>query len=134
MLPYLLGLLRAIRVFRPVKVRMELEGAVSEREVLICAVANGRYIGGGIPICPEAQPDDGLLDVVIVRTVPRWRIPFYLPGLLMGRVLRFGITEHLRCTHVVLSGENMDVQIDGEITRLSGADMRVCPGRLMLYR
>lgn len=109
MLPYFLGLLRAIVLFRPVKLKLELDGQECEREVLICAVANGRYFGGGIPICPEAEPDDGLLNVVMVKAVPRWRIPFYLPGLLMSKVLGFSITEHVKCRNVRISAENMDV-------------------------
>ena len=134
LLPYLLGLLKALRVFRPVRIGLELDGVYSEREALICAVANGRYIGGGIPICPAARPDDGLLDVVLVNSVPRWRTPFYVPGLLMGRVLRWRVTEHVRCRSVRITGRDMFVQIDGEITRMEEAAMRVLPGQLMLYR
>ncbi len=133
-LPYLIGLLRAIVHYHPVRVRCMVDGEEEqEREVLICSVANGRYIGGGIPICPDAQPDDGMLDVLLVDNVPRWKLPFYLPGLLMGHVLRFHITHHRRCSSVRLRGEGMRVNIDGEIATLDAADFTLKPGVLLLY-
>lgn len=132
-LPYLVGLVRAIAHYKPVHVRMEADGQIHERDVLICSVANGRFIGGGIPICPEAAPDDGLLDLVVVETRPRWMIPFYLPGLLMGKVLTFGVTSHCRCRKVELVSRGMRLNVDGEILSLDAASFAVQPGRLMLY-
>ncbi|MGN0747840.1 MAG: diacylglycerol/lipid kinase family protein [Aristaeellaceae bacterium] len=132
-LPYLVGLVRAIVHYRPVHVRMEVDGQVQERDVLVCSVANGRFIGGGIPICPEAAPDDGLMDLVVVETRPRWMIPFYLPGLLMGKVLSFGVTTHCRCQRVELVSPGMRLNVDGEILSLDAASFAIQPGRLMLY-
>ena len=40
-------------------------------DCLMCAVCNGRAYGGGFMAGPEAQPDDGWLDVFIVRKVSR---------------------------------------------------------------
>lgn len=132
-LPYLVGLVRAIAHYKPVHVRMEADGQIHERDVLICSVANGRFIGGGIPICPDAAPDDGLLDLVVVETRPRWMIPFYLPGLLMGKVLTFGETSHCRCRRVEIVSPGMRLNVDGEILSLDAASFSVQPGRLMLY-
>lgn len=72
LLPYLIGLVRGIFHYKPVHVRLTVDGEEQVRDVLICSVANGRYIGGGIPICPDAKPDDGLLDLVTVENKPRW--------------------------------------------------------------
>lgn len=133
LLPYLIGVLRAIAVFKPIHVRYTMNGMTEERDVLICAVANGRFIGGGIPICPKAEVNDHLLDVVIVDSVPRWRVPFYLPGLLMGKVLDFGITRHVRCEAISVESKRMSLQIDGEIFHMDRADFAVQPGVLQMY-
>ena len=34
-------------------------------------VANGRFFGGGMKMCPDAEPDDGLLDVVTIGDVTK---------------------------------------------------------------
>ena len=115
LMPYFLGLLKAIAHYKPVRLKVEIDGKREEGEYLVCSVANGRYIGGGIPICPAAELEDGKLDVVLVENVPRRRIPFYLPGLMMGRILNFRIARHVLAEEVRLEGANMRVNVDGEI-------------------
>ena len=102
LLPYLIGLIRGIAHYKPVYVRFTVDGHTEERDVLICSIANGRYFGGGIAICPEATADDGLLDLVIAEHQPRWKLPFLVPSLLMGRIDKFSFTTHKRCKKVEL--------------------------------
>ena len=132
--PYLLGLVKANFHYRSVRLKITDETGVTEGRFLVCTVANGRYIGGGIPICPAADPSDGLLDLVLVRHVPRRRIPLYLPGLMMGRDLNFRITTHRRVRSVTFEGEKLRVNIDGEIRTMDGAEFRIRPGSLRLIR
>lgn len=133
-LPYLIGLVRAIRHYKPAHVRLTLDdGTVEEREMLICAIANGRYFGGGIPICPVADISDGLLDVVIVDHKPRWMIPLYLPALLMGKVLTFPFSKHLLCRRAEMVSPGMRLQIDGEVFTENRVEFSVEQGKLLLY-
>lgn len=132
--PYMLGLVKANFHYRSVRLKITDETGVTEGRFLVCTVANGRYIGGGIPICPAADPSDGLLDLVLVRHVPRRRIPLYLPGLMMGRDLTFRITTHRRVRSVTFEGEKLRVNIDGEIRTMDGAEFRIRPGSLRLIR
>ncbi|MBR2823895.1 MAG: diacylglycerol kinase family lipid kinase [Clostridia bacterium] len=134
LLPYFLGLLKAIAHYRPVRLKLEIDGQKEEGEYLICSVANGRYIGGGIPICPAADPEDGKLDVVLVKNVPRRKIPLYLPGLMMGRILHFRVTRHLLAEEVHMEGENMRLNVDGEIFSMNRADFAVRKKVLNLIR
>lgn len=133
MLPYLIGIVRAIFRYQPVHVAWTVDGESCEKDVLLCAVTNGRYIGGGIPICPVAEPDDGLLDLIVVDNKPRWMIPFYLPGLLMGRVLRFPFTRHLRCREVTMASSGMHLNVDGEVQLVDQVKFSVLPGRLKMF-
>ena len=132
-LPYLIGLIRAIFSYKPVHVAFTVEGETQERDVLLCSVANGRFIGGGIPVCPDAKADDGLMDMVIVETKPRWKIPFYLPGLLMGKIDQFKITTHKRCKVMSIVSKGMRLNVDGEILAMDRADFSILPGKLLLY-
>lgn len=116
MLPYLYGVIRTIFSFKPVKMRITIdEETTLDGTFLQCSVANGRYIGGGIVISPTSQVNDGLLDVVVIRSIPNWKMVFYLPGLLLGRVLSFPITSHYRCSQVVIDAPGMHLNVDGEI-------------------
>ena len=132
-LPYLYGLVRAISHYKPVHVRFTVDGDTQERDVLFCAVANGRYFGGGIPICPDAAPDDGAFDFIVVENRPRWMIPFYIPGLLMGKVLKFGITTHRKCQSLRLESKGMRLNMDGEVFPMDVAEYSMLPGELRLF-
>ena len=133
LLPYLIGLIRGIAHYKPVYVRFTADGHTEEREVLICSIANGRFFGGGIAICPEASADDGLLDLVIAEHQPRWKLPFLVPSLLMGRIDKFSFTTHKRCREVEIYSKGMRLNIDGEITNIDSAKFSVLQGALKLY-
>lgn len=133
LLPYLIGLIRGIAHYKPVYVRFTADGHTEEREVLICSIANGRFFGGGIAICPEASADDGLLDLVIAEHQPRWKLPFLVPSLLMGGIDKFSFTTHKRCREVEIYSKGMRLNIDGEITNIDSAKFSVLQGALKLY-
>ena len=132
LMPYFLGLLQAIRVYAPSELEISFDSRNENGNYLVCSIANGKIIGGGIPICPEADVHDGMLDLVMIRNVPRWKIPFYLPGLMMSKDLTFKVTEHVRTKEVTIRGKGLKFNIDGEIKRMDEAQFTVHPGSLML--
>lgn len=132
-LPYLYGLIRGITHYRPTHMRITADGETWEQDVLICSIANGRFFGGGIPICPDAAPDDGCFDLVVVENKPRWMIPFYLPGLLMGKVLTFPFTMHKRVKNVRIEAPGMRLNMDGEVFPMDEAEYEILPGALKLF-
>lgn len=134
LIPYFLGLLNAVVHYRPVQLSITYDGKNEEGNFLICSIANGKYIGGGIPICPSADPEDGMLDLVLIRNIPRWKIPFYLPGLMMSKDLKFRITRHIRAENVRIQGNCLRINIDGDIYDASDISFRVQHASLMLIR
>lgn len=133
LLPYLIGLIRGIAHYKPTLVRFTADGKTEEREVLICSVANGRFFGGGIAICPDATADDGFLDLVVVEHRPRWLLPFLVLPLLMGLVLKFPFTTHKRCQNVEIYSKGMRLNADGEITNIDSAKFSILQGALTLF-
>ena len=134
LLPYFLGLIKAIFHYRSVELTITADGISEQAEFLICSIANGRFIGGGIPICPVADPGDGLLDLVMIRNIRKWQIPFYLPGLMLSRDLHFRITRHRQVSEVRITGKGLRINIDGDIISLDDADFRIHSGSLLLIR
>lgn len=132
--PYLIGLLKAIHYYQSIQLKVTADGKTEEGRYLVCSIANGRYIGGGIPICPKADPTDGKLDLVLIKHRSRWQIPFYLPGLMLSRDLKFKITKHRRVSRIMIEGENLRINIDGEIQPMKKAEFTVKPASLRLIR
>ena len=130
--PYFLGLIKAISHYKSVHLSITSDGESEEKDYLICSIANGRFIGGGIPICPESDIRDGKLDLILIQNVSRWKIPFYLPGLMLSHDLDFSITRHRKVSSVLVEGKGLRVNIDGDIRSMSRADFRIKPASLIL--
>ena len=105
------------------------------RKALIVCCGNGKKIGGGIPICPEASIDDGKMDLIIVNQLKRIRIPGALVKLMRGNILKEDFCEFSLEDDVSFSFSNSPaIQIDGEIYEGLKFNVRVEKGKLNLYR
>lgn len=133
LLPYLIGLIRAIWKHQPLQLTYTVDGKTQTKNALLCIAANGKWIGGGIPICPDAVPNDGKIDFMVVGHQPRWKVPYYLVRMMMKQILNFSFTEHVLCDKVTVSSPGMHVEVDGEIIPCEHAEFTMHPGALMLY-
>ncbi|MFL6025176.1 MAG: diacylglycerol/lipid kinase family protein [Marmoricola sp.] len=111
----------AMAAVRPPTVRLhiEVDGATVadvDRQVLMVAVGNGTSVGGGAEITPDADPSDGLLDVVVsFATDPLARIG-YVVDVVRGKHPERSDVLSLRGKQVSVSGQDFWISADGEIT------------------
>ncbi|GAB7189588.1 hypothetical protein NUM3379_02940 [Kineococcus sp. NUM-3379] len=84
---YTLAAARELAVLRPLPLVLGLDGERREVEVVLVAVANLPFYGGGVEVAPGADPTDGLLDVVVVDAMPRAAAFRLMPRVLAGRHL-----------------------------------------------
>jgi YegS/Rv2252/BmrU family lipid kinase len=129
---YLMGLLAALGRFTPVEATVTAGGRTFKARLTIIEVANGRYYGGGMLVAPDANPSDGLFDLVYVDAVDRRRILKLLPLFVNGRFIRLPITHMLRAEEVVIESPGMTVNLDGELLKTDRAHYRVLPGGLRI--
>ena len=130
--PYFLGLIKAICHYKSTHLSLTADSVSEEGQYLICSIANGKFIGGGIPICPDADIRDGKLDLVLIKDVRKCQIPFYLPGLMMSRSLKFSITRHRKIASLLIKGDSLRINIDGDIRSMSSAEFKIVPSSLVL--
>jgi diacylglycerol kinase (ATP) len=96
-------------------------------------VANGRYFGGGMKICPEAEPDDGLFDVLLIGDLTKRDLLLTLPKTYRGKHLPHPKAEILRGAAVeVDTPEPLPVELDGEQPGTTPARFEVVPRALRL--
>ncbi len=133
--PYLWGVIKAVFTHqsRPMEIKADNE-TLFEGDCLVFSVANGNYIGGGIPISPKASVNDGFFDLIVIKACSRWQMVGYLPGLLKGKILQFKDTVVHRKVKTVsvrpLDGKELRVNVDGEITNRSQCFFQIHPGKL----
>ncbi len=132
---YLAGTLRGLVAWRDVDVTLTLDGQIVHDGPLVFATAsNGRYFGGGMFVTPDAKPDDGRFDVVVVPGTPKLRMLRNLPRLYRG--------THLAAPEVALhrgrvlearSSETVRIDVDGEPLGSLPARFEVMPGAITLF-
>ena len=123
--PYLYGVICAIVKYKPIHFHIEIgEDIVLDDDFLVVAIANGRFIGGGIPIAPLADPSDGLFDIMILNSLPRWKLPFYLPSLLGGTLHKRKANHLYRAATCRVTSPGMRLNHDGDIDPIDSALFR----------
>jgi YegS/Rv2252/BmrU family lipid kinase len=94
-------------------------------------VCNGRYLGGGMMMCPDAEPDDGLFDVMLIGDVTKRDLAFVLPKTYKGRHLPHPRLEVLRGRVVrVDAPEPLPIEVDGEQPGTTPARFELVPRAL----
>jgi diacylglycerol kinase (ATP) len=118
------------------QLRVTVDGETLTRKepVIQVAVGNGRYVGGGAPLLPRADPSDGLLDVSVSYTEsPRRRIA-YAFSVRRGEHHRRDDVVYLRGTTVEVRGDALRCTSDGELSEASTHHAwHVEPAALTMY-
>ena len=110
-------------------VRVELdEGVRREGRMHDVIVANGRFHGGAMKLAPEAEPDDGLFDVVVIGDISKPDFVTTSPKLYSGRYLRHPKVELLRSRTVAVGAdERLPIELDGEQIGTTPARFEIVP-------
>lgn len=95
------------------------------------AVANGRYVGGGIPVAPKARFDDGLLDVVVLKAGTLASLAALAPRILVGEHAEDEMVEYRRARRLEVSSDPpMRFNVDGELFAKGDLQFEVVPRAL----
>jgi diacylglycerol kinase (ATP) len=121
---YAMATMAELRVFSPLHYRLTLDGQVRELDAMLVAIGNTRSYGGGMLICPKADPYDGLLDVTIIHPVGRLKLLRLFPEMYSGKFVRDPSVEQLRVREVTVEGPGLVGFGDGEM--IAAAPLQVC--------
>ncbi|WP_078555204.1 diacylglycerol/lipid kinase family protein [Bacillus alkalicellulosilyticus] len=114
---YFFIVLKVLLQYRPTKVTITIDGTSHIFDgVWLIAVANNPYYGGGMFICPEAQSDDGLLDVCIVHNVTKLQLLKVFPKVFKGNHITHSAFSLMKGSTVSVSSDiPIVIHGDGEI-------------------
>lgn len=115
---YLVGALLAAARPPVLRLRVEIDGSIvcHDDAVLQVAIGNGATVGGGTELVPDAEPGDGLLDVVISTPRSRLALVGYARDLVRGRHHHRADVTRTRGRSVTVSGEEFWCSADGEMS------------------
>ena len=107
---------------------------INARQTMIC-VCNGRFYGGGFNPVPEADPADGLLDVLIVKKISRLQVPGVVGKYKAGRYQELpDIVKHYRTRQVrILCDKPTPINLDGELRVAQDVTMSVAEEKIRFF-
>ncbi|MPZ61829.1 MAG: YegS/Rv2252/BmrU family lipid kinase [Propionibacteriales bacterium] len=130
---YNLATVAELRTFEPIGFTLELDGVRREEEAMLVAVGNGPTYGGGLRICEGAEIDDGVLDVVIIKPVPKIELVRTYPKLFRGTHVHHPQYERIRVSQVSLAAAGISAYADGEVFGALPLTLDVAPGALRVF-
>ena len=128
---FFLTLVESFVRWRNVEMRVRVDGEERTGKMTSVVVANGQYHGGSMWLAPEAQPDDGLLDAVVIGDVTKIDFVRNVGRIYRGTHLTHPKIELLRggCVDVE-ADQPVPLELDGEQPGTTPARFEVVPGAL----
>lgn len=129
---YMVATLLELVRLEPYDVLITVDGATTAESVALVAVANTCLFGGGMKIAPDARPDDGLAEVLIIGAVPRRTLLRVLPKAFSGGHLEHPAVKVLRGADISItsSASALSVRGDGEPVTSTAATLITVPGAI----
>jgi YegS/Rv2252/BmrU family lipid kinase len=134
---FLSATVRALFSYDNTDIWLTLDGGARERRrILMMAVGNGRFFGGGMKICPEARLDSGMFDVVGVGDFTRIEVLRHVGRLYDGTHLELEDVWSARAGKVTAEPVEPDlvvpIELDGETPGRLPATFEVLPGAVRI--
>jgi diacylglycerol kinase (ATP) len=129
---YDVAILAELAALRPREIVLVLDGERTTVPVTLVAVGNTAWYGGGMKVCPGADPADGLFDVTVVGPLSRLALVRQRPKLTAGtHIENAAVTVH-RAARVELSSPGVTTYADGEPVAPLPAVAQCVPGALRI--
>jgi YegS/Rv2252/BmrU family lipid kinase len=97
------------------EIEVSVDGETRRARMHDVIVANGPYLGGGMKICPDAELDDGIFDVLLIGDLTKRDLVLTMPKIFRGTHLPHPKAELLRGAQVsVDAAEPLPIELDGE--------------------
>ena len=114
---YLFVALKQLLLIKPCKMTITLDDQepLEFDKIFFAAAMNTKYEGGGFMFCPDAAPDDDMLDICVIENIPRLKILYLLPTAFSGKHTKYHGVHILKCKHArIVCDRPAALHADGE--------------------
>ena len=114
---------------------VEVNGETVDGEMTFICVCNGRYYGGGFNPIPEADPSDGMLDVLLVDKVSRAQVPLVIGKYKDGRYKELShLARYIKTDSVKITCDHpTPVNLDGEVRMAKTVEFSVAKEKIRFF-
>ncbi len=132
---YTMSLVKSLMKFNYTNFTAEFPDEKTAYRSFIACVANGKSYGGGIPVCPCADPTDNMLDFIAIKEIPKIKIPSAFITLKRGNILKHKKVIHRRMAEIKITTPlPYTVNVDGELYDDIPFEVKIISNTLRFFR
>jgi diacylglycerol kinase (ATP) len=134
-LRYYIAMLAELSQLRLLPFRLVLDGGEEiDADITMVAIGNTRSYGGGLLICPNADRNDGLLDLTMVNEASRAKLVRLFPTVMKGTHVELDEVTTTRAKTIHIESRGINVYADGDFACVLPADISAVPAALQILR
>ena len=132
---YYIAMLAELSRLRLLPFRLVLDGTKEiDADITLAAFGNTRSYGGGLLICPNADPTDGLLDITMAHSASRTKLVRLFPTVMKGTHVDLDEVSTARAKSIHVECPGINVYADGDFACPLPAEISAVPAALQILR
>ncbi|MCP9276600.1 diacylglycerol kinase [Mycolicibacterium sp. CAU 1645] len=131
---YNVAMLAELSKLRLLPFRLTFDGDEVATDLTLAAFGNTKTYGGGMRICPEADPRDGLLDATMVASASRTKLIRLFPTVFKGTHVDLDEVQTRRARSITVDSPGINAYADGEYVCPLPVEVAAVPGALNILR
>ena len=131
---YNVAMVAELSKLRLLPFRLTFDGEPLDAELTLAAFGNTRSYGGGMLICPDADPRDGLLDATMVASASRTKLIRLFPTVFKGTHVDLDEVRTRRATTITVECAGINAYADGEYVCPLPVEISAVPKALRILR
>ena len=114
---------------------IEIDGERIDGEKTMVCVCNGRFYGGGFNPVPDADPTDGLMEVLVIEKVSRLKVAQVVGKYKNGKYKDYPhLIRHFRTKHLrILCDRPTPINLDGELRTAQTVEFSIAKEKLRFF-
>jgi len=131
---YTLGVLLNTVKLKSYPLQMIINGKTYDLNNTYVTISNSKYAGGKMMVAPKASVNDGLLDIVVVNKVSRWKLLKTFPKIFDGTYIHSPFVDYYQSPAVTFTTNHQKiVSPDGEILGQLPIKVSIIPKALPVF-
>lgn len=129
---YAISVVYTLFTYKNKNVTIKINGKTFNEKILLLAVGNGKYYGGGMKILPMAQIDDGYLDICLISNISKLLSLYLFPTIFNGHHIKYKkyVKIYKAKSVTITSKEEFLLNIDGDVIETKEASFSLSDKKL----
>ncbi len=94
-------------------------------KAFVIAIANTSQYGNNFKIAPNANSNDGIINIMLYRKPSLWVVPYIVWSVFKGKILGSKYCTEIKGKEITLKSANQIVHVDGEVTTLDTSSLKI---------